>query len=501
MIKKIFISGLFHETHTFLAEKTSLVDFRQGGLFVGNEILEANVGNCSPMDGFLSFAAENNWDVVPGIQMTAMPSGTVSDEVVQYFMEYFFKSLADTFHQLDAIYLVLHGAMVSESCMDVEGELLEKLHDFMSSQNRHIPVVAVLDLHANVSPRMCVFSTCLYGYRKNPHTDARDAAIHTAILLRRILNSRSVDVKQIFRASNFIFPPSGLNTAKEPMKSLLEYVQILEEKDPKLLCVNVWAGYAYADIDDCGFSLSCCTTGDEIHGERYLDELMHILNDHLADAYPYEFQLLEALALVDAANVSPWPVLLMEASDNIGGGSPGDATGILAPLLLTGRAGIVVILNDPEAVQKCARSGLNCEIEISIGGKTDEFHGDPIVFKGSVKRLSEGDFELENKNSHLASVAGIHIKMGPCAVIENDYAEILLTTYKTPPMDLGQLHSQGIFPENAQYIIVKAAVSHIQAYAPIAGSSYYIDSPGLCTSNLNRLPYQRAKAKTKALNQ
>ena len=58
-------------------------------------------------------------------------------------------------------------------------------------------------------------------------------------------------------------------------------------------------------------------------------------------------------------------------------------------------------------------------------------------------------------------------------------------------MDLGQLYSQNINPEDSDFIIIKAAVSHKDAYDPIAGYSIYVDSMGLCTSNLERLPYKK----------
>ena len=94
---------------------------------------------------------------------------------------------------------------------------------------------------------------------------------------------------------------------------------------------------------------------------------------------------------------------------------------------------------------------------------------------------------------------GTHAEMGPCAVVSNDKATILLSSRKMPPMDLGQFHSQGVRPEDASYVVVKAAVSHRDAYSPIARSSFNVDSAGLCTSNLPRLPYRRLKGKIIAL--
>jgi microcystin degradation protein MlrC len=94
---------------------------------------------------------------------------------------------------------------------------------------------------------------------------------------------------------------------------------------------------------------------------------------------------------------------------------------------------------------------------------------------------------------------GTSADMGPSAVVENDQATILLTTMKTPPMDLGQVHSQDVRPEEAQYVVVKAAVSHKDAYDPIARASFYVDTAGLCTSNLNRLPYRKLAGKQLSL--
>ncbi|WP_298710357.1 M81 family metallopeptidase [Chitinophaga sp.] len=480
----VFVSGFFHETHTFLRERTGLGAFRDLALHHGSEILSRNEGNGSPMDGFLSYAAAAGWKVIPGIQMAAMPSGMAEDAVFDYFREHFFAALEVHWQQIDAVYLVVHGAMVCESTPDVEGRLLEELQFFFSRRGKQVPVVAVLDLHANVSQKMIDNSTCLYGYRENPHTDAREAAVKAAAFLQEIWEQPGV--RQVFHATPYIAPPAGQGSAADPMRALLRRAAAIEAANPHVLCINIWAGFAYADIPDCGFSFSCCTRGSAAEAATWLESLGQELETHLSSAYPYEHTL-EAVLTLPGLQA---PVLLIEASDNIGGGTPGDGTGILAPLLATTETGIVAVINDPEAVQDCIYVGIGATCTLAVGGKTDSFHGEPVAFTGTVINLTNGRFELENKNSHLASITGAFVNMGPCAVVQNRQATVLLTTFKTPPMDLGQLRSQGITPETAQFIIVKAAVSHKQAYDPIAGDAFYIDSPGLCTSNLLRLPYR-----------
>ena len=48
------------------------------------------------------------------------------------------------------------------------------------------------------------------------------------------------------------------------------------------------------------------------------------------------------------------PVILVEMGDNIGGGSPGDSTFVLAELQRQGASGFVVVLYDPRGLCKVA---------------------------------------------------------------------------------------------------------------------------------------------------
>jgi microcystin degradation protein MlrC len=107
--------------------------------------------------------------------------------------------------------------------------------------------------------------------------------------------------------------------------------------------------------------------------------------------------------------------------------------------------------------------------------------------------LSDGRFELEDPGSHLASMCGTHVDMGPCVVVRHAGVLILLTSRRTPPFDLGQLRSQGIQPENVAAIGVKAAVAHRRAYDPIASASHWVSTPGPCTSDLASLPYRHVR--------
>ena len=105
----------------------------------------------------------------------------------------------------------------------------------------------------------------------------------------------------------------------------------------------------------------------------------------------------------------------------------------------------------------------------------------------------EGRFELEDKQSHLALILGDFADMGDCALVRHAEVTLLLTSNKTAPFDLGQWRSQGVDPGALNVIVVKAAVAHKRAYGPITKRSFRVDTPGPCSSNLLRLPYEHLR--------
>jgi microcystin degradation protein MlrC len=150
-----------------------------------------------------------------------------------------------------------------------------------------------------------------------------------------------------------------------------------------------------------------------------------------------------------------------------------------------------VILNDPQTVAQLAESAPGETVRVSLGGKSGVIGAEPIALEVELLSKSDGRFTLEDRQSHLASIAGAQIDMGPCAVVRHRGVRVLLTSQKTPPFDLGQWRSQGIAPETLSVIGVKAAVAHRRAYDPIAKASYWVDTPGACASNLRLLPFRR----------
>jgi microcystin degradation protein MlrC len=485
MKPRILFGGLFHETHTFLGERTRWEDFE---VTVDAAIL-AKLGDGSPTDGFLSEAARHGWEVIPTVDARCVPSGTVEDAMFERYWREFERRAAPALAAgVEGIYLVLHGAMATESFRDTEGELLGRIRALPGAKD--VPIFGVLDLHANVSARMCREANGLVMYRENPHTDARQSAERGASLLARCLREKRVP-RMIWCRPPIMWAPPGTGTAVDPMMSLKFYAHKLETKYPEIWACNIAAGYSFADTSDTGCSISVVTTLPDEVAKTHLQagaSLAWSLRELGNIVYPPVNDVVRGLKPED---FTKGPVILVEPSDNIGGGAPGDGTGILRSLLQHKVEQGLVIINDPAAVAALQDAAPGAVRQLAVGGRGSPLDAGPVNLSVTFVSRSDGHFTLEDPNSHLASMNGLHIAMGPCAVVRTAGITLLLTSRKTAPFDLGQLRSQGIEPTAFRVIGVKAAVAHKRAYDKISRTSYYVDTPGPCTSNLAALPWQK----------
>ena len=483
---KILLIGIFHETHCFVPSLTRLADFR---VERGDEILNRR-GDGSQVDGFIEVADREGWEIVPTCSYTATPSGRVADEVLEAFWADVLPRVEAAVRDgIDAVYLSLHGAMVTETVDDVEGELLARLRAVPGLEA--LPIFGVFDLHANFTAAMASGANALICYRENPHIDARDSAVRAAELLARSLSTGRLP-RTVRRSVPLIWPPTGTGTADSPMRDLEGLARRIEAEHPDIWAVNVVAGFSFADVAEAGVCFSLVTTGSDSEANGALDQLAALALSLKERGLPAELTPDEALDRA-AAIPGQGPVVLVEPAENIGAGAPGNGTGILRVLVRRDATNAGVIINDPDAVRALQKVALGGKVTLPIGGRDNPFDAGPLTLDVALVSLSDGKFDLEDLNSHLVASQGRHIDMGPSAVVRHRGVIILLTSHRTPPNDLGQWRSQGINPEDFDLVAVKAAVAHRRAYDPIARGSFTVATAGSCSSDSRTLPYRKLR--------
>ncbi|MGQ0551208.1 MAG: MlrC C-terminal domain-containing protein [Armatimonadota bacterium] len=193
-------------------------------------------------------------------------------------------------------------------------------------------------------------------------------------------------------------------------------------------------------------------------------------------------------AVAQALRSPDGPVILVDSADNVGGGSPGDGTVLLDALLRARARGVVIALADPEVVRLAKQAGEGGVITAELGGKTDRMHGDPVPVRVRVERLAPMEFTYKGPY-----MTGRRVNAGWAAVLDAGSVRIVVRERKVMPFDAEELRVLGIEPRDCRIIVVKSAIAWRAAYEEMARDIIEVDTPGVCTANLQSLPYTRVR--------
>ena len=481
-MKRVGVAGLLHESNTFLQVTTTRRHFEQASLTKGEAVIERWEGSNHELGGFLEGAKRFGFIPVPIMATYAVPSGTIEGAAFEGLLEEMVNELRSSM-PLDGLLVALHGATVAQNYRDADGEILRRLRE---SVGGGLPLIATLDLHANVSSNMVAHTNAMVVYRSNPHLDQRDRGLEAAELMTRTLNGK-VHPVQAFESPPLLINISKQYTSQSPALEL--YQDVLEvRKWPGILSASIAMGFYYADVEEMGASFLAVADHDHelaVKASRWMARrAWERRQDFLGELIPPE----EAVRL--AAHSPAAPAVLMDVGDNVGGGSPGDSTVLLEEVLRQRALNALVILCDPEAVNLCVAAGVRQEVELIVGAKTDSLHGKPVKVRGRVRLISDGRFE-ETEVRH----GGWRFNdQGVTAVVETiEQHRIVLTSRRMAPMSLEQLRSLGIKPEQNKILIVKGVIAPRAAYERIASQVILVDTPGLTNANPATFQYRHRR--------
>jgi microcystin degradation protein MlrC len=478
---RIAIAGFMHESNTFNPKITDRAAFAAQSLVFGNDLIDEWRDAHHEVGGFLEAAKEEKFEPVPIVMAWATPAGPVADSVLEEVTSRIIRELQE--RRPDGLLLALHGAMVTKSHMDADGEVLALLRQAMGSD---FPIVVSLDLHGNISPRLIESCQAAVAYRTYPHVDQRECGRRAASLMVRMLR-KEIKPRQALAKPPLIINIIAQETAREPMRSFMQALRDLENQ-PGILSASLLPGFAYADVLQMGPSVIIVADQNASLAQQKANDLAHSIWDAREQ---FGAMLPDASdAVAQAMKAERLPVVLVDTGDNVGGGSAGDGTVILAEMLRQGATDGVVCLFAPDEVRQCDSAGVGAEVRLTVGGKVDRLHGEPISVVGKVRLLHDGLY-VEPEPRHGGKRTNF---MGRTAVVEIQGRNLLvLNSERHPPFSLGQLTCLGIKPEEKRILVVKAAVAYKAAYGPIAGTIIEVDTPGLTAVNPARFVYRNIR--------
>ncbi len=358
---RIVVAQMSHETNTFSPVITDLKRFSHGE---GERAISTFRGTATCLGGYIALCEAAGAEIVLPIAAGAPPSGPVEDDAFEYIAQ---RIVAAAERGCDAMLLDLHGAMVTRTYADGEGELLRRIRAVAPN----VPIALALDMHANLYPETVARVDVIAGYQTYPHIDMDETALRAGRALLRMLAG---EVKPTMVWGNAPMLPHVMRQGTDDFPNAQLQARAREMERDGALAVSLFTGFPHADIEQAGLSVVVVTDGDRRLAEQWRDELLdQAWKERAAFVYVPE-PLADSVAKAKAIGREPGatgPVILLDHYDNTASGGTMDTTEVLAEILRQGLDDVAVFgIFDPAAVQQMVEVGVGNEVTVSLGGKT-----------------------------------------------------------------------------------------------------------------------------------
>jgi microcystin degradation protein MlrC len=481
---RLLIALMKHETNTFSPVPTPLVRFAP---LYGEAAIGAFRGTGTGLGAYLDLAERERAEIVLPIAAGAPPSRPVEDAAYAHITDTICEAVARG--GFDGIMLDLHGAMVTESLDDGEGQLLKRLRAI----DPKTPIAVSLDMHANLYDETIVHATVVTGYRTYPHIDTYETArLAGEILLRTIRG----EVRPVMAWGNVPMLPHVMRqgTDDHPNKELQHRCAAMSGEGA--LAASLFTGFPHADITNAGLSAVVVTDGDGKLAEDLRDELLDRAWVE-REAFVYDIEpLQQSVARAKAmppAEPGEGPIVLLDHYDNCASGGTMDTTVVLAEILRQSLENVAAFaIYDPEAVQQAIAAGVGAQISLSIGGKIEmpaiPGESPPLIVTGTVRTISNGRYRNRGPMGR-----GVQMDMGPSVVLDTGLVEIVLISRHVEPSDLNCLVSLGIDPMQKRYVMLKSRIHWRAGLGKLAKAVVDCAGVGVCTSDYSQLRFNKVR--------
>ena len=480
---RLVIAQMKHETNTFSPVPTPLARFAHGAPrpLEGAAVREAYKGTGTALGAFIDLAEKAGAEAVYPVAGNAAPSAPVEDEAYEAMAG---RIVAAVAAGCDAVLLDLHGAMVTRSYDDGEGELLARIR----KRAPELPIGVALDMHTNLFPAMGQLATVIAGYQTYPHVDMYETGIRAA---RPILNSLRTTMAFGHRPMlPHVMRQSSLDS---PNKEIQARAREMERQGA--LAASFFVGFPHADIPYAGSSAVVVTGGDAARARALCDELLDMAWNARAQ-FVYQVEPLEK-SLQRAKEIGSrnarGPVVLLDHCDNCASGGTMDTMAVLGGILDAGLENVAAFaIFDPQSVEQMKRAGIGARVTLPLGGKLEMpalgLHGKPRMVTGNVRRIINGIYRNEGPMAR-----GELADMGPAAVLDTGKVEIAVISRHVEPHDIAAFRALGIDPAAKRYVMLKSRVHWRAGLGPMARAVIECAGEGVCTSDYAQLNFSRVR--------
>lgn len=487
MTFRIAIAGLHMECASFLPHVT-MYDVFETRTVRGADLLETYRGSNTVPGGFLASLNKACAEAVPIIHVDGGAAGLADQDAIAGYRQEIVDGLKALLGSIDGVLLHLHGAMVTQNDLDPDATTL---HAVRQAAGPDLPIMVAMDYHGNLDANSIDGATAVFGYRYSPHVDMGATGERAAQYLLKTLAGDIQPAMAIARPG-LILPSIFSATDLTPLNVMVETAETHSNDGDPYADVSLFAGFAYADVPNCGASVVAVVDGSQEDAQSLADRLSAQLASHRAvlsspvPVYDLATGVEKALAIAQTADR---PVVLLEHADRAN-----DSThGLTALLQQASRARVAVpFFWDPTAVVEAMSAGESAFIDLALGGNSGPLAGHPVLVRARVEHVRP-DFTYRGTGTMRA---GSEVRLGDTVLLDVDGMKITVTSLSQSAIDFDPFTQFGLDPADFDIVLLRSKTHFRAAWEPFAAEIIIVDTPDYGPANLSTLPYRHAQLGT-----
>ena len=474
---RIAIGGVLTECNHFGGLPIDIHIYQQNDLLIGEELLDCQ---SSVLGGMLDRLRVLEADPAPILYATALAGGPILDSCYQQLRNELLSGLRKAL-PVDGVLMPIHGSALAEGEDDPEGDMIREVRHIVGPD---VPIVATLDLHANITADMIRYADALLGWETYPHVDHFSTGQRAAQLIVETLQGHCKPTMAMGKVPVITSAIRGSTSGDDPFAELMRYTKNLE-KQPNVLTTSLFLIHPYMDVEHMG-SGGLVVTNNDINLASSLAKDIALRYWERRNNLEPEL-LTPSAAIARGITIEGGPVILVETADCCGGGAAGDSIATLSALVEANieEPSLVPVI-DPEAAALCHRAGTGAQLTLNLGHKLDPRWGKTKTFQGRVEKLSVGHFTFTG-----GQWEGLDADMGPTAVFSIGAIQVLIMSIGTYDWMDEQFRSVDLDPTSAKFVIAKNPMNYRQAYGTLARDIIILDTPGPTPASLKHVKFQK----------
>jgi microcystin degradation protein MlrC len=422
------------------------------------------------------------WVPVPLVAAAAGASGPMEQDVFDDLVHRIEHGLRGSL-PLDGVFLSLHGAASATVEVDPDGVLLARVRAVVGPD---VPVIATLDLHANVSRAMVDHADVLIAFVTNPHVDMAERGAEAAAAMRAMLGG--MRPRAGFVKLPMIPPATSQNTDAGPYADAIAFGRSF--LDDQVMNVSISSGFSLGDTPKNGLSVVVTTRTDAARAQAVAADIARFIWSSRGRWTARLLPLAEAVRRARQVGADPHtaPLLFADVADNPGGGGRGNTVWILEAFHAADVQGAVLgVFNDPELAAEAHLLGPGARFTAHFNRVETNHFSHSFVAEAEVLALHEGRIV-----GRRGIYAGREVDMGPMALLRIGGLRVAVATQRRQLCEPAMLEALGVDIGALRSLVVKSR-GHFRAgfderFTP--DRILEVDVPGLTTVMLDRVPWR-----------